>query len=439
MKLDATSLSTAPGEKAHVKLAFVSEDRIASFSGEADVDPTAPAATGRFELAKFSLGLLFPYYSEVLDVDVQKGSLDLAARFSVDTGGNLTLSDGVGTISELSLALPGNRSPLWRVPTLTATGVDVDVRARKVTFGELKSHSPSLRIVRERDGSLEFARVLKTGQAKARTDRRGVDDRDDQGLDRARRHRLRGPRADARGEARDPRRRSSRQRPVERARREIAGQAQRAHRRARADGLRGTGRDPAAVAVRHAGGVGTRPGRVEALFRARSQRRHHRRRTGGERTGRAGRSRRRCGARLVERRDEGHRLRLVRQADVVRSCTLEIAGGRGHGHRERTVPRRHRSHRPRGLLRARHRLSGRHDQYRQAGNAGGEPGTRARCEAGAACRARRAERSAAGVDRPHRAGARQRGLLRSVREAELLGQPHRRRGQRLGDVGQTGR
>ena len=43
------------------------------------------------------------------------------------------------------------------------------------------------------------------------------------------------------------------------------------------------------------------------------------------------------------------------------------------------------------------------------------------------------------IDRPHRAGARQRGLLRSVREAELLGQPHRRRGQRLGDVGRTGR
>ena len=166
VKLDATSLSTAAGEKAHVKLAFVSEDRIASFSGEADVDPTAPTATGRFEFAKFSLGLLYPYYGEALDVDVQKGSLDLAARFSVDTGGNLTLSDGVGTISDLSLALPGNRSPLWRVPTLTATGVDVDVRARKVTFGELKSHSPVLRIVRERDGSLEFARVVKPGRAK---------------------------------------------------------------------------------------------------------------------------------------------------------------------------------------------------------------------------------------------------------------------------------
>ena len=35
-----------------------------------------------------------------------------------------------------------------------------------MTFGELKSRSPSLRIVRERDGSLEFARVLRPGQAK---------------------------------------------------------------------------------------------------------------------------------------------------------------------------------------------------------------------------------------------------------------------------------
>ena len=55
VKVGATSVSTAPGEKAHLKLAFVSEDRLASFSGEADVDPMAPAATGRFEVAGFSL------------------------------------------------------------------------------------------------------------------------------------------------------------------------------------------------------------------------------------------------------------------------------------------------------------------------------------------------------------------------------------------------
>ena len=41
-----------------------------------------PAATGQFDLKKFSLGLLFPYYKSVLAVDVQKGSLDLASNVS---------------------------------------------------------------------------------------------------------------------------------------------------------------------------------------------------------------------------------------------------------------------------------------------------------------------------------------------------------------------
>ena len=309
---------------------------------------------------------------------MQKGSLDLAARFSVDAGGNLTLSDGVGTISELSLALPGNRSPLWRVPTLTATGVDVDVRARKVTFGELKSRGPALRVVRERDGSLEFARVLKPGQAKdvttsgaewtfaatkALTEHGAIDFED------------RVPTPAVKLAIRD----------VD----FIASDLSNA--RGAKSQFKLSGHIGERGRIAFEGPVATRPlslsGTLEAsglaLVALKPYFEHEvnvvvtARRICGERTGRAGRSRRRCGARLVARRDEGHRLRLVRQADVVRSCTLEIAGGRGHGHRERTVPRRHRSHRPRGLLRARHRLSGRHDQYRQAGNAGGEPGTHA--------------------------------------------------------------
>ena len=79
-------------------------------------------------------------------------------------------------------------------------------------------------------------------------------------------------------------------------------------------------------------------------------------------------------------------------------------------------------------------------QYRQAGHARRDPG------AGAPMRSRLppAERSAPSEALPVSIGRIElaRGnvrLLRSVREAELLGQPHRRGGQRLGDVGQTGR
>ena len=159
--VDATNVSTQPGERAHVKAAFVSADRIATFSLEADVEPRRPAASGRFALSKFSLSLLFPYYKSALAVDVQKGSLDYASGFSF-ADGKLQLTDGEAAIRDLRLALPGNRDPLWRAPELVARGIAVDVPARKVELGEVEVRSAALRLVREADGSLEMSRLLKT-------------------------------------------------------------------------------------------------------------------------------------------------------------------------------------------------------------------------------------------------------------------------------------
>ncbi|MBE7522644.1 MAG: DUF748 domain-containing protein [Burkholderiales bacterium] len=170
VSVDATNLSTKAGEKAHVALAFVSGDRIATFKGEADVEPTVPAASGRFELAKFSLGLLFPYYKDVLAVEVQKGSLALATTFAYGADGNLRLSDGTATVDDLRLAFPGAREPLWRVPQLRGTGLDVDVAARRVSIGTIAGSGAVLRIARERDGTLEAARIMKTTHATGTAD-----------------------------------------------------------------------------------------------------------------------------------------------------------------------------------------------------------------------------------------------------------------------------
>jgi len=159
--VDATNLSTTPGGKAHVTLAFVSADRIATFKGEADVEPTVPAATGTFDLTKFSLALLLPFYRDALAVDVQKGSLDLAAHFALAADGNFTMSQGVASVADLRLALPGNRNPLWQIPALAVGGIEVDLGARKVTLGDMQGRDVRLRAVRERDGSLELARIVK--------------------------------------------------------------------------------------------------------------------------------------------------------------------------------------------------------------------------------------------------------------------------------------
>ncbi len=117
----------------------MSSDRIATFSGEADVLPTVPAATGRFALSKFALGLLFPYYQSALAVDVQKGSLDYASAFALDPSGNLRLTEGEASMADVRLAVPGNREPLWRVPQLAIHGIDVDLRGRTVTVNEAQS------------------------------------------------------------------------------------------------------------------------------------------------------------------------------------------------------------------------------------------------------------------------------------------------------------
>src|SRR6185436_5796109 len=77
-------------------------------------------------------------------------------------GGKFRLTDGAASIDDLRLAFPGAKEPLWRVPTLAASGVDVDVDARKVSIRELMSRGAALRIAREKDGTLEVARLVRT-------------------------------------------------------------------------------------------------------------------------------------------------------------------------------------------------------------------------------------------------------------------------------------
>ncbi len=159
--VDAAGLASRPGEKGRVKVGFQSSDRIAAFSAEAEVEPGVPAASGRFALKGFSLGLLFPFYQSALAVDVQKGSLEYASAFTLDGDGRLRLDGGEAAIADLRLALPGNPQPMWRVPQLSLRGIDVDVSRRSVTVAEAQSRGANLRVRRESDGTLEMARIVK--------------------------------------------------------------------------------------------------------------------------------------------------------------------------------------------------------------------------------------------------------------------------------------
>jgi len=168
--LDATSLGTQPGDRAHVKLSFLSSDRIASFSGEADVEPAALTASGSFKLSGFSLGLLFPFYKSALAVDVQKGSLDYASAFAIDAAGSSRLTDGEAIITDLRLAVQGSKDPVSQAPRIALHGIDVDVHGRKVTLGELQSSGAVLRMARDADGTFEMTRLVRAAEKGAPAD-----------------------------------------------------------------------------------------------------------------------------------------------------------------------------------------------------------------------------------------------------------------------------
>jgi len=93
---------------------------------------------------------------------VQKGSLDLAGSFALLADGNLKLSDGVASISDLALAYPGSKQPFWRFPAVAAGGVELDVHGRSVKIAEMQSRDATMKLARERDGSIDVARLMKT-------------------------------------------------------------------------------------------------------------------------------------------------------------------------------------------------------------------------------------------------------------------------------------
>jgi hypothetical protein len=107
-----------------VDLAFDSSTG-AHFAAHSDVDLAGKAARGHFSLTTFHLDLLFPYYAEALNLDVRKGTFDLAADFAVAASIDpmqLTLAQGTATLADLDMTVRGERETLWRIPRVDVSG-----------------------------------------------------------------------------------------------------------------------------------------------------------------------------------------------------------------------------------------------------------------------------------------------------------------------------
>jgi hypothetical protein len=161
---EVQGLSNAPDAKAAVKLGF-DTDAKGTFAYDGSVQLTPVRADGKVALGGFRLGALYPYYESALNLEVADGTLDLATQFEVALDGDrfdARLSALAAAIKSLRLHFPGDKEPLWRAPLLEVKDGAVDVGKRSVVLGELTGREAAGHVVRQPDGQLNFARIVKT-------------------------------------------------------------------------------------------------------------------------------------------------------------------------------------------------------------------------------------------------------------------------------------
>ncbi|HYT98396.1 MAG TPA: DUF748 domain-containing protein, partial [Casimicrobiaceae bacterium] len=140
-------------------------DEGAHFTGRSDLDIAGKAARGHFDLTKFHLAKLYPYYAEALNLDVRQGTLDFNGDFDVAAGAakpQVVVTGSAATLADLDLAVRGERDPLWRVPRIDLDGVAFDLEKRSVKIEQVQSRQAAIRVVRERDGVVNFERLVRT-------------------------------------------------------------------------------------------------------------------------------------------------------------------------------------------------------------------------------------------------------------------------------------
>ncbi len=157
-------LSNVRDAKAAVKLGFETDAK-GTFAYDGTVELAPIRAGGKVDLTGVRLGALYPYYESVVNLEVADGTLDAATRFEIALdGGKLEgrLSELAAAIKSLQLRFPGEKEPLWRLPLLQVEDGAVDLAKRSVVLGEVSGREGAGKVLRDADGELEFARLLKT-------------------------------------------------------------------------------------------------------------------------------------------------------------------------------------------------------------------------------------------------------------------------------------
>lgn len=158
-------LTNEPDKKATTEITFQTEAK-EQLNHTGTLQLTPLSAEGQIEVNSLQLKGLRPYYESVVGVEIAEGLLDLSTRFAIlqkdDKKLETKLDELNASLRSLRLNVPGEREPLWRSPLLAIKDATVDVDKKSIVVGSIESRDGNGFIQRNPDGSISFARIVKT-------------------------------------------------------------------------------------------------------------------------------------------------------------------------------------------------------------------------------------------------------------------------------------
>lgn len=169
IRITVKGLTNEPAKEADMEISFESDakERV-SQTGKIQLAPFV--AEGKVAIESFKPGNLSPFYQNALALEIKEGLLDLTTqyRFEVkDDGSDLKFTDLNANLKTVRLDFPGHPEPLWRIPSFIIKDGSVDVSGKTVVIGAIQGKDGIGHVQRDKDGTLNYARIVKAQSSTA--------------------------------------------------------------------------------------------------------------------------------------------------------------------------------------------------------------------------------------------------------------------------------
>lgn len=162
LNLELHNLSTLPDDNAALTLSARGPNGgQLDWTGTISVNPLN--SSGHLELHDAKLKAIWPYVRDAVPIELEDGVVEIATDYRLALGEALQLNlDQLNiTLANLALQAPDKR-PLLNLANLAISDTSVDLAKQQVIIGQLRSQQLETWAAREKDGQLDWQKLLAT-------------------------------------------------------------------------------------------------------------------------------------------------------------------------------------------------------------------------------------------------------------------------------------